>query len=294
MRKSSSQNKPELYQYKYLPLALQGTGDRAFKTPSQEQVNGDIRIGEIIGTNIIYCLRPVEVVRHFLAVGSSGSGKTNLMRLLMIELNRLGIPFMCFDLVKCSARYILDYIPNLIILRWDKDFFFNALRPPPGVIFKVWRMLLCEITSEIFGILTASNLYLNKLVQDVYDKFAIDRPDEFPTMLDLNDEIEERKKKKIPRNEIGYLNVISNKIDPLCDALIECVNAQEGIPIEELLEHPVCIELVGIKSSNIQMWIVSCILAWIIAYRETQPMAFGNLKHVFFFDEADRILGKGD
>ena len=50
----------------------------------------------------------------------------------------------------------------------------------------------------------------------------------------------------------------------------------------------------GIKSSEIQMWIMSLILAWITSYRETQEMQFGKLRHVFFFDEAAKVLGKGE
>ena len=79
---------------------------------------------------------------------------------------------------------------NLIILRWNKEFCFNPLKPPPGVDLKVWRMSFCEITSENFGIKSASNLYLNESVQNLYDLFE----SEYPTIHDLDKELDKKKK----------------------------------------------------------------------------------------------------
>ena len=292
MKKNNSQKRPELYQYKYLPLALQGTKEETFKTTTQLQVSGDIRLGYIIKSQIIFHLLLKELVQHFLVVGRSGSGKTNLLRILQIELSRLGIPFIAFDLAKYGTRYIKHYIPHLLILRWNKEFYFNPLKPPPGVGLNEWRMSFCEITSEVFGIQTASNLYLNESVQDLYDSFDTEKTRRYPTIYDLDQGIERKRRDKIPRNEIGYINVIRNKLKTICIALGQCINVQEGIPIEELLRYPVCIELVGIKSTDIQIWIVSLILAWLTSYREVNQMQFGKLKHVFFFDEAAKVLGK--
>ena len=265
---------------------------RLFKRPYPRQVSGDIRVGYIKKWGIIFGLRKKELAQHLLAVGRSGAGKTNLLRLIQIELHRIGIPFLAFDLAKYGNRYILDYIPDLIILRWDKEFYFNPLKPPPGVNLKVWRMSFCEITSEIFGIKSASNLYLNESVQNLYDAFETEKKGIYPTINDLDRELDKKKNKKIPQNEIGYINVIRNKFKTICQTLDQSINVQSGIPIEELLKYPVCIELVGIKSSDIQTWVMSLILAWITSYRETNKMQFGKLIHVFFFDEAAKVLGK--
>ena len=67
---------------------------------------------------------------------------------------------------------------------------------------------------------------------------------------------------------------------------------EEGIPIDELLNHPVCIEFVEINSSEIQTWIVSLIMAWIASYRDIDT-DFGKLGHVIFYDEAAQAFGKG-
>lgn len=265
---------------------------RLFKRPRPRQVHGDIRIGYIKKYGIIFSILKKELVQHLLAIGRSGAGKTNLLRLIQIELHRIGIPFLVFDLAKYGNRYILDYIPELIILRWDKEFYFNPLKSPPGVGLKEWRMSFCEITSEVFGIYSASTLYLNESVQNLYDTFETEKKGIYPTIHDLDRELDKKKNEKTPRNEIGYINVIRNKFKTICQTLDQSINVQTGIPIEELLKYPVCIELVGIKSSDIQTWVMSLILAWITSYRETNQMEFGKLRHVFFFDEAAKVLGK--
>lgn len=288
MKKSSSQSGNSPYQYKYLPLVLKAAGKKTFIKPTPSQVAGDIRIGNIKDSNLIYHLYLKEIVQHFLVVGRSGAGKTNLFRVIMVGLYNLSIPFMAFDLAKLGTRYLKEYLPNLLILRPGIEFFFNALETPVGVKQKEWIMSFCEITGEIFDIRTASKMYLDETVRSVCKKLKN------PTMHDLKTELNNLTKEKIPRNEIGYINVIRNKINPLCNALDDCLNVEKGVPIEELLKHPVGIELVGIKSSEIQMWLMCMILAWITSYRETQPMQFGKLKHVFFFDEAGKVFGKGD
>jgi len=265
-----------------------------FKKPYPHQVKGDIRLGYVQGTPFIFGIKKKEAVQHLLITGRSGSGKTNVIRIIQIELNRLKIPFISFDLAKYGTRYIKHIINDLIILRLNKEFFFAILKPPPGVNPIEWLMAFCEITAEVFGFGTASKLFFIKFVIDLYKKFDAERSGILPTMHDINKGLEKRRKEKIPSNEKGYINTIRYKIDPICMTLGDAINVQKGISIEELLKHPVCIELVEIKSSEIQIWIMSLIMAWITCYRESQKMPFGRLRHVFFFDECAKVLGKGD
>ena len=269
------------------------SGNQIFKSPRANQVKGDIRLGYIQNSLMIFGILLKELTRHLLVCGSSGAGKSNFLRVVQIELNRLGIPFLVFDTAKYGSRFLKHHMEELIILRWDKDFFLNPLQPPPGVNLKEWLMVFSEITTEIFGLRTASKLYLTEFVQNhLFQKNEPEEPSDFPTMHDLNRELEQRLKSRIPINERGYINGIQSKVKAVCITLEEMINVHQGVPIEELLKYPVCIELVGIKSSEIQYWIISLIMAAISSYREARPMAFGSLRHVLFLDEAAHIVGK--
>lgn len=280
------------YRYFKRPLLHdpQSMRSQVFERPREYQVNGDIRLGTIQNSNMLFGILKKELVRHLLVCGSSGSGKSNFLRVMQLELNRIGIPFLVFDIAKYGSRFLKHYMSDLLILRWNKDFFLNPLQPPSGVNLKEWLLVFSEITTEIFGLRTASKLYLTEFVQNrLFQKAS-----EFPTLHSLSRGLEKRLRERIPINERGYINGILNKIKAVCITLDEMINVHEGIPIEELLRYPVCIELVGIKSSEIQYWIISLIMAAIASYREAMPMSFGSLRHVFFLDEAAHLVGKGE
>ena len=273
----------------------QNSRGQIFENPREYQVKGDIRLGYVHNSKMIFGILKKELVRHLLICGSSGAGKSNFLRVMQVELNRLGIPFLVFDTAKLGSRFLKHYMEGLIILRWDKEFFINPLQPPLGVKLKEWLMVFSEITTGIFGLRTASKLYLTEFVQNrLFQKNKTFESSHFPTMHDLSWELEKRLKERIPINERGYINGIHSKIKAVCITLEEMINVHEGIPIEEILKHPVCIELVGIKSSEIQYWIISLIMAAISSYREARPMSFGSLRHVFFLDEAAHIVGRGE
>lgn len=269
----------------------QSSGGQVFEAPRQYQVKGDIRLGYVQNSNMIFGVLKKELVRHLLVCGSSGAGKSNFLRVLQIELNRLDIPFIAFDTSKLGSRFLKHYMKDLIVLRWGKDFFLNLLQPPPGVTQEEWIMVFSEITTEVFGLRTASKLYLLEFIQNRL--FQKNESGDLPTLHDLSRELERRLKEKIPVNERGYINGLHSKIKAVCITLKEMINVHEGISIEKLLKYPVCIELVGIKSSEIQYWIISLVMAAISSYREARPMSFGSLRHVFFIDEASHIVGAG-
>ncbi len=285
------------YRYFKRPSAQEAPSSRAslFNRPRDYQVNGDIKLGHIDNSKMIFGIYKKELVQHLLLVGRSGSGKTNVIRLIQIELNRLGIPFMSFDLAKFGSRFLKHYMPDLMVLRWNKEFFFNPLQNPPGVQPKEWLLAFTEISTDIYGLRTASKMFLTEFIQyRLFQHCEKSNPETIPTMHDLNRALEKRLKEKISINERGYINSIIGKVKAICISLDEMINVHEGIPMDKLLKYPVCIELVGIKSSEIQVWIISLILAWIAAYREARQMSFGALKHVLIFDEASKLVGKGE
>ena len=57
---------------------------------------------------------------------------------------------------------------------------------------------------------------------DLYEKFKSEDTGIYPTMHELNEGLEKKKKEKIPRNEIGYIDTLRSKIDSICvDFLIK-------------------------------------------------------------------------
>jgi len=260
------------------------------RIPIGDEVAGDIRLG-FVNQHTIFGILPQEIVQHLLIIGRSGAGKTTIFRIIMLELYRLHIPFLAFDLAKYGTRYLKHAIPELVILRWDKEFFFNPLKPPPKVKLVEWMLTFCEITSEVFGLRAASKSYLIGYIKFLYDKFATQKTNRYPTIIDFFVSLEkDLKTTKGPSKD--YIYRIKNKFDAIHITLGKVLNVEQGVPIQEILKYPACIELVGINSVEIQTWMVSLIMAWIALYR-TAHTHLGKLRHCVFYDEAAQAFGKG-
>jgi hypothetical protein len=299
MRENRFLTSTDQNQYRYFkrPSLTDSSGSRSsiFHEPGESQVSGDIRLGYIADTEMVFGIFKKELVQHLLLIGRSGSGKTNVIRILQIELHRIGIPFMTFDIAKYGSRFLKHYMQDLIILRWNKEFVFNPLMHPPCVSLKEWLLVFTEISTDLFGLRTASKMFLLEFIMNrLFQHYESGKIETCPTMHDLKFELGKRLGEKIPVNERGYINSINSKIQSICVTLDSMLNVHVGIPIDKLLEYPVCIELVGIKSTEIQVWIISLVLAWIAAYREARQMSFGSLKHVLIFDEAAKLVGRGE
>ena len=291
---------PKRYQKKYRPRGYRHFSREAFisrgqalRSPLQDEVNGEVRLG-IVSRHVIFGVNKSELLQHMLIIGRSGAGKTTILRLLAMELHRLHIPFLVFDLAKYSMRYLKHEIPNLVILRCDKEFFFNPFSPPPKVRLIEWLLTFCEVTSEVFGFRAASKPFLINKIKFLYDKFDSENSGRYPTIDDLFDLLEElAQDKKVKSASKDYIYRILNKIYSIKVAMGDALSVQQDIPIEELLKHPACIELVGVNSSEVQTWIVSLIMAWIASYRTANAHLGNTLRHAIFYDEAAQAFGKG-
>lgn len=252
------------------------------RRPPENLIAGDIRLGFIDNAELIFGLRKEELTQHTLIVGRSGTGKTSLMRIMQLELYKNGIPFLSFDLTKYGTRYLKKYIPELLIIR-RHEFFFNAIAAPPKVPQIEWMLTLCEVTSEIFDFRPAAKAILIHGLQSLF------KENKNPTFVDFHARLEEIRQDKKAITSTDSINRIMNKTRAICLTMGKQLDVIEGIPIQELLKRPVCIELIGISVIEIQLWIVSLIMAWIASYRAANSH-LGKLKHVLFFDEASQLF----
>jgi len=271
--------------------SFKGNINPLFQRPFHHQVAGDIRMGYSNSAQTLIGISPDELVQHLLLVGRSGAGKTNVLRILQTELSRLGIPFLAFDLAKHNTRHLKKCIPNLKIIRWDKEFYFNPLNPPPNVKLIEWLLTFCEVTSEVFGLMAASKSLLIDAVDYLYRANDTENTKNFPTIHDLNRILDARRKTTRSRIDLDYIDRIKNKTKALCITFNKSIDVKQGIPIDEIIKQPVCIEFVGINSFEIQTWIITLLMSWIASFQKTQGNS-GILKHVIFYDEASHAYSR--
>lgn len=78
-----------------------------FEQPQDNCVDGTIRIGTVKQSEVPFGLNLAEINQHTLVVGRAGSGKTTLLCLIMLQLQKNGIPFWAFDF-KQDYRHLLS------------------------------------------------------------------------------------------------------------------------------------------------------------------------------------------
>lgn len=259
------------------------------REPRPDQLAGDIRLAFVANSNTILGLRRDELTQHMLITGRSGTGKTSVMRVLQLELHRLGIPFLSIDITKPGTRFIKKYVPDLRVLRCPSEFALQPFPPPPGTDDEDWQLKLCEVTSEVFGLGSASKSVLIDIVDSLYSMHDSKNTGNYPTILDLHEALGTLLDQRQPSMQKDSIRRIRNKTKAICIALGHQASARQGTPIDELLTQYVCIELLRLSVFEVQIWIVSMILAWIAAYRAARS-ELGKLRHVLFFDEAARLL----
>lgn len=251
--------------------------------PSEQEFSGSFVIGEIMqGDKAVgeFKLDESELVRHVAIYAQTGHGKSTLLYNLILQLMEKDIPFIFFDL-KNDGRALLRKSEKLVVIPW-KRLAWNPLRPPPGMSREEWWANFSQICAYSFGWFVASSNYMLEHLERLSDK-------EKPTMLDLFNSvvnIEETTRKKSE-----YHDVVENRIRAIVSIFKENFSIEEGIPVEELLELPVVIELSGLRPAEAN-WLIETLLSWTYFYRLYNAQRGERLRHVIIVDEAHRIFDR--
>lgn len=198
---------------------------------------------------------------------------------MLNQLQALGVPWLYFDF-KQDARHL----PNdtIWVFRWNW-LKLNPLLAPKGVQQTQWVQTLADIFAHVFGWFHGSENYLLEFLHKLLDSSR-----GVPTLKDLYELI--KKAEERTRKRMDYFDVVMNRLQSMLLVLGDVIDCKRGLPIEELLKHPVVLELDGLRRDEAN-FLVELILAYIFHYRIANGER-GKLKHVLVFDEATRVFFK--
>lgn len=253
------------------------------KAPRKDEVKGKIQIGKVIqGEKILHSfgLSTEELNQHMIITARSGAGKTTLIMWIIGQLISNNIPFLIFDF-KLDYRHLVKKYPQLVVLKW-KDLKLNLLEPPPSVSFVEWKQQVISIFGHVEGIWKGSTQYLLEAIDQTYTenngKVRIE---------DVYNNV--KSSRETTRKFQDYSSVVETRLYGILSTLGEAINNYASLlDVEELLKHPVVIELEGLDRNSANL-IVLWLFYWIYAYRRAQGIR-GQLLHVLILDEAKRIF----
>lgn len=266
-----------------LPEYLFGS-KMVLECPEQEVIDGAIKIGKvtrgetILGTT--FGLSNEEINQHLVIFARSGAGKTTLIMRFIDQFIASGIPFLVFDF-KLDYRHLVKLYPQLVVLKWT-DLRINLLSPPPDVSIVEWKQQFINIFGHVEGIWKGSTQFLLEAIDQVYN--------ENNGRIKIEDVYNKVKSsRETTRKFQDYSSVVETRLYGILSTLGETVNNYRNIlNVEELLKHPVVLELDGLERNSANL-IILWLFYWIYAYRRAKGIR-GKLLHVLILDEAKRVF----
>jgi hypothetical protein len=265
-------------------------------------------------TQNMYAVTTKTLKRHVLTAGVTGSGKTNTVFHILIQLWNCGIPFLVLEPAKTEYRSLLTHEkvgPHLRIFTLGHEqvspFRLNPFEVEPGVPVSTHIDLLKSVFNASFGMWTPLPQVLERCIHAVYQDKGWDPVrnvnhrlsdtlihDAYPTLTDLY------KKVSDVVNRLGYEAKVTSDIKA---ALMTRLNSlriggkgvmldtAQSIPTTELLSNPTIIELEEIGDDDEKAFVMGLLLTKVYEYLRAHKSTEGTaLRHITVIEEAHRLL----
>ena len=279
---------------KFLPMLLSDVP--VFAYPSPEDANGDYLLGYISnqGRTYAFCLREGEMIKHLIFLGASGSGKSNLVFLMVKQLLRKAKPFLIIDW-KRNYRDLYAFPEtiayDILVFTVGRDacpFHFNAIIPPAGTSPHVWLAKIIEIISHAYFLGEGVMYLLCKAIDAVYKEFGVYQSSgRWPTFRNVLCFLENYECKG---RETQWLASALRAVATLCFGELDRILNTGHYPIDRLLDRNVVLEVDALTDSA-KIFLTEALLLWIHHHR----MAEGKReiwKHTTVIEEAHHILSR--
>jgi len=237
-------------------------------------------------------LREKEWIQHTGIFGRSGTGKTNVAFLIVLNLLKHGKPFLVFDWKRNYRDLLsLDCGEEILVFTVGRNvspFYFNPLIPPPGSPPTIWLKKLIEIMCHSYFLGEGVAFLLQKAFDSVYREFGVyeGKNKVYPNLMDVKEWLENCRTKG---RESAWMDSALRAAGVLCFGEVgKVLNQRENLPINELLAKSVILELDALTSSD-KTFLIESLLLWIHHYRMAEGQR-EKFKHAILIEEAHHIL----
>ncbi|MBU0953457.1 MAG: DUF87 domain-containing protein [Nanoarchaeota archaeon] len=267
-----------------------------YEPPSQERAAvGDIFLGTVLyGQKPLY---PVNIphetlLMHMGIFGSSGYGKTNISYSLVKQISDAGYPVVIFDFSKRNYKDLLatelkDRITLYTVGRDVAPFFFNPVKPPPGVQLSQWMKEFATIFDHSYWLLGGGRHIILKALDGVHTN------KKQPRIADLRKWLTEFKDATGSSRERNWLSTAERPLDSLTFKEVGIVfDTDEGILPSSFFKpgQVTILELDALDPSD-KTFVIEIILQWLRDWLLIQKDR-ETLKGVLILEEAHHILSR--
>jgi DNA helicase HerA-like ATPase len=270
--------------------------------PDRADAAGEFQLGTVCyaGRPLYHIgLRRENFIRHIGILAMTGGGKTNAAQNLLLGLLEEGIPFLVIDWKRSYRRiknFNFDKAAQITVCSVGRDtetpFYWNPLRPPPGVHPRTWISIIAEVLEKthISGPGVA-DVFID-LFDELFEKYGFysgQAEEKYPNFHDAR-EILERTQFKGRRMlwRDSCMRILKTfTFGPASRSF----NTRAPVKLEELLSKPVILELDFELPKPLRSFLSEIFLRFIHLHRLRQGET-KELRHVTFLEEAHNLFPK--
>lgn len=263
-----------------------------------------------------YFVEKNDLTRHALIIGITGGGKTNTSKSLLSTLWNSPepserVPFMVIESAKREYWELrnLKGFEDLLVFTLGAEasstsvrYRINPFETNPGISLQTHIDYLLSTFKAAFDLYPPMPYLLEKAVYEIYSDRGWDIVEnvnrygltEYPTLTDLYDKID------VVVDDMGYNKEFQSNVKAALQARIyslmiggkgAMLNTPRSVPIGELLNRPVVMELEDIGDDDTKSFVIGILLVQLYEYRKSQ-MTKGSksLSHILMVEEAHRLL----
>lgn len=269
--------------YNYLLLQQDGSFflDDPFVLPSrQEQIEGELNLGTVLGRDEVELrLKLDNVPKHILAMGTSGSGKTNFGLVLAEQAYINGVRSIRISDPKADEFEVLaKKYPEFMMLRWS-ELRFNPFTPPPNVPLNEWYQTIVNHMAQAFNFWIGSESLFLKLMS----KASKETPK--PQIKDVVRLLEEENPRYKQKDSM-IMSTVASRLELMQVTIGEVISAETSM-LEVLSGSKFILSTSGMMS-EIESWLLEFMFIWEYLYRVFNPDKRGLTMH--FYDECQHRL----
>ena len=263
-----------------------------------------------------YYLEKNDFTRHALIIGITGGGKTNTSKSLLNTLWNADnvkdrIPFLVIESAKREYWELrnLQGFEDLIVFTLGAEasstsvkYRINPFETNSGISLQTHIDYLLSTFKAAFDLYPPMPYILEKAVYEIYSDRGWDIVEnrnkygftEYPTLTDLYNKID------VIVDDMGYHQEVQSNVKAALQARVyslmiggkgAMLNTPKSVPIQELLNRPVVMELEDLGDDETKSFVIGILLVQLYEYRKSlMTKGAKNLSHILMIEEAHRLL----
>jgi putative ATP-binding protein len=278
---------------------------------SEKMSKGNIKIGHIIHlgkeSETPVSLNLDELTKHIFVTGSTGSGKSNVMYLLLQQIREKGKHFMVIEPAKGEYKHVFGCLKDVTVYsnthKVGELLRINPFSFPYEHIDVLEHVdCLVEIFNACWPMYAAMPAVLKHSVITAYEKCGWDIETSehklstpiFPTVEDvlvcLSEYIDNSNYSVDTKGD--YKGALEVRLQELCEGMFGNMLNSESIPDAKLFNENVIIDLSRVKSTETKALLMGFLIMKINEFRMSEGGMNKPLQHVTVLEEAHNLFKK--